>query len=241
MEWSQTSQSRGHCCLIFWEETTRKTPTLRLSRPVVLNLFYVFYPFIKQDYQIYPQWTQWCSFIENTKVTNFDSLEWFTFAAINVSVNLPPCKVKFTPLQGEIYPQGWIYPRLRITARELSKTAFMTQQQLVSSSAKTQTETFFCETRYYNQALYRIESFWTNWLLCFCYLKKVVALRTKTILMNCLLMQYCIWGKLDKIRWWNAKHVFKLETHQEVRSRRTTYESYSHQDTEFLVQNYFSN
>jgi len=35
------------------------------SRAVVFNLFYISYPFIEQDYQIYPQYTQWWSFIEN--------------------------------------------------------------------------------------------------------------------------------------------------------------------------------
>jgi len=43
--------------------------------PVVLNLFYISYPFIKQDYQIYLQYTQWCSFSENTKLANYYRLE----------------------------------------------------------------------------------------------------------------------------------------------------------------------
>jgi len=44
---------------------------------MVLNLFYISYPFIKQDYRIYPQaqYTHWCAFIENTKLTNSYSLE----------------------------------------------------------------------------------------------------------------------------------------------------------------------
>jgi len=42
-----------------------------LLRAVVLNLFYIFYPFFKQDDQIYTQYTQWCSFIKNMKLTNF--------------------------------------------------------------------------------------------------------------------------------------------------------------------------
>jgi len=29
-----------------------------LYKPVVLNQFYIPYPFIEQDYQIYPQYTQ---------------------------------------------------------------------------------------------------------------------------------------------------------------------------------------
>jgi len=58
----------------------------------MLNLFYISCPFVKQDYQIYPQYTQWYSLIENTKLMNFYSLEWFlkfTFAAIYGSMNLP--------------------------------------------------------------------------------------------------------------------------------------------------------
>jgi len=47
------------------------------SNPVVLKIFYISYPFIQQDCQIYPQYTQLCSFIENTKLTNSCSLEWF--------------------------------------------------------------------------------------------------------------------------------------------------------------------
>jgi len=45
-----------------------------MSSTVVLNLFYMSYPFIKQDFQIYLQYTQWCSFIENTISTNSYSL-----------------------------------------------------------------------------------------------------------------------------------------------------------------------
>jgi len=45
------------------------------TKPVFLNLYYTFHPFIKQNHQIYPQYTQWCSFVENTKVTNPISLE----------------------------------------------------------------------------------------------------------------------------------------------------------------------
>jgi len=39
-----------------------------------LNLFYITHPLLpnKQGYEIYPQpqYTQWCSFLKNTKVTN---------------------------------------------------------------------------------------------------------------------------------------------------------------------------
>ena len=65
-------------------------------RPVVLNLFYIFYLFIKQDYRSYPQYTQWCSFIKNTKLTNFYSLEWFTKNYICSNLWFS----KFTPLEG---------------------------------------------------------------------------------------------------------------------------------------------
>ena len=51
--------------------------TSRVFKAVVLNLFYISCPFIKQDYQIYIQYTQWCSYIQNTKLTNSYSLEWF--------------------------------------------------------------------------------------------------------------------------------------------------------------------
>ena len=67
---------------------------------MVLNLFYVFYPFIKRDYQIYHQYTQWRSFIKNTKLNKLpvkNDLQKFTFVAIYGSVNLHPWKMKFTP------------------------------------------------------------------------------------------------------------------------------------------------
>jgi len=35
---------------------------------VLLNLFHISDPFIEQDNQNYPQYTQWCSFIENMKL-----------------------------------------------------------------------------------------------------------------------------------------------------------------------------
>jgi len=37
---------------------------------VVLNLLCISYPYIKQDFQIDPQCTQWWSFIKNAKLTN---------------------------------------------------------------------------------------------------------------------------------------------------------------------------
>jgi len=69
-------------------------------RAVILNLFYISYPFIKQDYQIYPQYTQWCSFIKNTKLTNSYSLEWFI--KIYICCNL--WFSKFISLEDEITP-----------------------------------------------------------------------------------------------------------------------------------------
>jgi len=83
---------------------------------VVLNLFCISYPFIKQDCQIYPQYTQSCSFIENTKLTNSHSLEWFRKIYIGCNLffsNLPPGK--------------WIYPRLRTTALIPCATDFVLQ------------------------------------------------------------------------------------------------------------------
>jgi len=55
-------------CIVFQTVST-STKATNLVRTVVLNVFYISYPFIKQDYQIYPQYTQWCSFIENAKLT----------------------------------------------------------------------------------------------------------------------------------------------------------------------------
>jgi len=53
--------------------------------------------FIEQDYQICPQYTQWRSFIENTKLTNSFSLEWSMKMYIGYSLWLS----KFTPLEDE--------------------------------------------------------------------------------------------------------------------------------------------
>ena len=68
---------------------------------MVLNLCYMSYPFIEQDYQIYPQYIQWRSFIENRKFTNCYSLERFIkiYSCCNLWFS------KFTPLEDEIYPQ----------------------------------------------------------------------------------------------------------------------------------------
>ena len=64
-----------------------------------LTLFYISYRFIKQDYQVYPQYIQCCSFVENTNLTNSYSSEWFTkiYVGCNCSsISLPPWKMKFT-------------------------------------------------------------------------------------------------------------------------------------------------
>ena len=37
------------------------------TRTVVLKLFCMFYPFNKDDYQIFPQYIKWCSFIKKLK------------------------------------------------------------------------------------------------------------------------------------------------------------------------------
>jgi len=74
------------------------------SRPAVRNLFYMSSPFIEQDYQIYPNHTQWCSFIKNTKLTMSYSWEWFT--KIYIFCNL--WFSKFTPWK-------FTYPGLRAT------------------------------------------------------------------------------------------------------------------------------
>ena len=58
-----------------------------------LTFFYISYPFVKQDHQIYPQYTQWCSSIDNTNVTKkiyIGCTLWFS---------------QFTLLEGGIYPR----------------------------------------------------------------------------------------------------------------------------------------
>ena len=44
-----------------------------MASSVVLNLIHISYPLIEQDYQIYPQYTQWCTFIENTKLIGINN------------------------------------------------------------------------------------------------------------------------------------------------------------------------
>ena len=44
------------------------------SRSVLLKLFCMFYPFNKDDYQIYPQYIKWCSFIKKKTKKQFTSV-----------------------------------------------------------------------------------------------------------------------------------------------------------------------
>jgi len=70
---------------------------------VVLDLFHICYLFFKQDdYQIYSQYTQWCLFIKNTKLTTSYSLG--LFIKIYIGCNL--WFSIFSTLEDEIYPQG---------------------------------------------------------------------------------------------------------------------------------------
>jgi len=46
--------------MLWFQQIIPYTNTQLQIRPVVLSLFYIPYPFIKQDYQIYPRYTQSC-------------------------------------------------------------------------------------------------------------------------------------------------------------------------------------
>ena len=94
--WIVTMERKKTCATIRFQQTEGVLP-----KTVVLNLFYISYLFITQVYQIYPQYTQWCSFIENTKLTNSYSLEWFI--KVNIACNL--WFRKFTPLADDTYPR----------------------------------------------------------------------------------------------------------------------------------------
>jgi len=77
------------------------------SRPrsVVLNLFYISYPFIKQDKVIrFTPIPQWCSFVENTNINNSYSLELF----IKMYISCNTWFSKFMPLEDKINP----WPRI---------------------------------------------------------------------------------------------------------------------------------
>ena len=74
-------------------------------RAVVLNPFHTSYPFLKQDYQIFPQFTQRCWVIENTKLTN----KLFQFRMIYRNWQWLQFMVQW------IYPQVYIYPGLKTT------------------------------------------------------------------------------------------------------------------------------
>jgi len=91
--WNDNTSFKSH---VIWKEKR-----FCCSASVVLNLFYISYPFIKQDYLIYPQYAQWFSFIENTKLTNSYSLEWFI--KIYICCNL--WFSKFISFEDKIHPR----------------------------------------------------------------------------------------------------------------------------------------
>ena len=66
--------------------------------------FHISYPFIKQGLQIYPQCTQWSSFIENTKLKNSFEFRFRMIYSIKMYIGcnlwfriFTPRKMKFTP------------------------------------------------------------------------------------------------------------------------------------------------
>ena len=56
-------------CSILLQSSAGQSP----SRTAVLKLFCMFYPFNKDDYQIYPKYIKWCLFIKKTKETIYIS------------------------------------------------------------------------------------------------------------------------------------------------------------------------
>jgi len=75
---SESTQSHLYleCCLIFKLIKNLVCVCYHLGlMQLFLTFFYMSYPFIKQYYQIYPKYTQWCSFIKITKLTSFYSLK----------------------------------------------------------------------------------------------------------------------------------------------------------------------
>ena len=73
-------------------------------RPIALDQWFLtfFLSFLsRKSYQIYPQYTQSCSFIENTKLTTSYSLEWFRKIYIGCNLRFNKC----THLKDKIYPQ----------------------------------------------------------------------------------------------------------------------------------------
>jgi len=71
-----------------------------LSNSVVLNLFYIF-TLLSNKITRFTCNTQRCSIIENTKLTNSYSLEWF----IKMYIGCNLCFSKFTTLENEICPR----------------------------------------------------------------------------------------------------------------------------------------
>ena len=102
---------RVSCCQLWMKlhmhEVDKPLDAHFLPTSVVLNLFYI-------SYQIYPQYIQWCSFIENAKSINSYSLEWFIEIYIGCSLWFN----KFTPLEDEIYPWLWTTALRRSVAFE---------------------------------------------------------------------------------------------------------------------------
>ena len=59
--------------LVLGEKASQTIKQRSLSNAVILKLLCMFYPFNKDDYQIYPQYIKWCSFIKKTKETIYFS------------------------------------------------------------------------------------------------------------------------------------------------------------------------
>jgi len=99
---------------LIWKTSVRSAVTIHLltndaSKSVVLNLFYISYPFIKQDHQIYPQCAQCCLFLKNTKSKSPTvRIIYKNYICYNLWFS------KFTPVEDQIYP------RLRTTGLSLS-------------------------------------------------------------------------------------------------------------------------
>ena len=74
-----TISSSVHTFASFFSSSCKNK--LHHYRPVVLKLFCMFYPFNKDDYQIYPQCIKWCSFIKKLK-------KQFTSVIINATDDL---------------------------------------------------------------------------------------------------------------------------------------------------------
>jgi len=75
------------------------------SRAVVLNLFYIAYPLLNKITRLTPNTLSGAHWLKS-KLTNFNSLEWFV--KIYICCNL--WFSTFTPLEDEIYPGGKFTP-----------------------------------------------------------------------------------------------------------------------------------